>query len=161
MLPKLPYKVEEGLQPLFSSRALDIHFNKIYYPYIVRLNQLVENTEHEVQPLEKVIAATSKWADDALINSVASEVWNHSFFFRGLIPGGRSPSQHLLKLFDLHFNGFDKFQLKVFFSHFVLSLFYFSENESKLIWFCYVRVHVRVVVRGGDGGGGGGGGAVR
>jgi Fe-Mn family superoxide dismutase len=106
----LPYKIENGLLPLFSPKALNIHYNKVYFNHILRLNQLIQNTEHESKSLEDIIESTSQWADDAQINCVASEAWNHAFFFSGLIPGGSSPGKKFLAVFDLHFNGFDRFK---------------------------------------------------
>jgi len=106
----LPYRIEDGLTPLFSIDSLTSHHNKVYYNHILRLNQLIENTEYEMKSLEDIVEKTSQWADDALVNSVASEVWNHAFFFSGLIPGGSPPSKHFLNIFDVHFNGFNKFK---------------------------------------------------
>jgi Fe-Mn family superoxide dismutase len=110
MLPQLPYSLQAGLKPALSVKALDYHYNKVHLSYIQKLNQLIEGTQYEAMSLDDIVRATSSVAEEAQLYHYAAEVWNHNFYWQGMVPGGSEPSKRMRELLELHFNGADKFQ---------------------------------------------------
>lgn len=83
-LESLPYGTD-ALEPLISGTTLELHHNKHQLTYVNNLNNLTEGTKYEGSDIETII----KVADGPVFNN-ASQVWNHTFFFEGMIPGDRS-----------------------------------------------------------------------
>ena len=81
-LPALPY-AQNALAPHISAETLEFHYGKHHQTYVTNLNNLTAGTEHENSSLEAVIMA----ADGPLFNN-AAQVWNHTFFWKGMKPGG-------------------------------------------------------------------------
>ena len=86
-LPPLPWATN-ALEPVLSSGAVELHYQKHHRGYIEKLNKLVTGTPFEAMPLEQVIRESAK--DEALkaIFNNAGQAWNHTFFFQGLKPPG-------------------------------------------------------------------------
>ena len=82
-LTKLPYGMED-LEPHISAKTLEFHHGKHHQAYVNNLNTLKTGTPFENASLETII----KDAEGAIFNN-AAQVWNHSFYFSGLCPGGR------------------------------------------------------------------------
>jgi len=86
-LPPLPYP-EDALEPAYSARTVSFHYGKHHRTYVDTLNKLVAGTELESLPLEEVIArVTDKPEHQAVFNN-ATQVWNHTFFWDSMKPGG-------------------------------------------------------------------------
>ena len=86
-LPVLPYELD-ALEPLISKRTLEFHYGIHHQTYVTNLNNLVNETRYENADLETII----KEAEGPLFNN-ASQVWNHTFYFTGLIKNGKASSQ--------------------------------------------------------------------
>jgi Fe-Mn family superoxide dismutase len=81
-LPALPY-ARDALQPHISAETLDYHYGKHHQAYVTNLNNLIQGTEHADADLETIIRSAS----GGLFNN-AAQVWNHSFYWNCLKPGG-------------------------------------------------------------------------
>ncbi|EFC37244.1 predicted protein [Naegleria gruberi] len=89
-LPTLDYAVEQGIHPVITARQLDFHYNKHHKTYVDKLNALVEGTSFESQPLDAIIQKVAYDSDPksvAIFNNAAQH-FNHSFYWKSLVPGG-------------------------------------------------------------------------
>jgi Fe-Mn family superoxide dismutase len=82
-LPELPY-AKDALEPHISSETLDYHHDKHHAAYVKNLNNLVPGTEFESMSLEDIV----KNAPAGGIFNNAAQIWNHTFYFAGMGPGG-------------------------------------------------------------------------
>jgi superoxide dismutase, Fe-Mn family len=82
-LPPLPYS-RDALAPHMSEQTLNFHYGKHHQAYVTNLNKLVEGTELQGKPLEDVI----KGAQPGGVFNNAAQVWNHTFFWHSMTPGG-------------------------------------------------------------------------
>jgi Fe-Mn family superoxide dismutase len=82
-LPPLPY-AKDALAPHMSEQTLDFHYGKHHQTYVNTLNGLIEGTENEGKSLEDIILA----ADPGKLFNQAAQVWNHTFFWSCMTPGG-------------------------------------------------------------------------
>src|SRR5574340_1110508 len=86
-LPSLPFS-ESSLAPLISLYSLSFHDGKHHNAYVDNLNNLVKGTEFESATLEKIIGDTAGKADKAGLFNNAAQIWNHTFYWNSLAPGG-------------------------------------------------------------------------
>ena len=111
--PPLPY-AEDALAPVISAQTVNIHYNKHHKGYFDPVNKLTAGTPLAEAPLEEIIMKTYK--DAANLNSpslfnMASQVWNHTFYWNSLkAGGGGKPSGKLLDKINESFGDFDKFK---------------------------------------------------
>ncbi|MGE0725366.1 MAG: superoxide dismutase [Alphaproteobacteria bacterium] len=109
-LPPLPY-ADNALEPHMSANTFSFHHKKHHQAYVTNLNNLVKDTPMASQSLEEIIKATASDAGKAGIFNNAAQVWNHTFFWNCMKPGGGgAPSGDLAKKIDQAFGGFDKFK---------------------------------------------------
>jgi Fe-Mn family superoxide dismutase len=109
-LPPLPY-AQDALAPVISSETLSFHYGKHHKAYVDNLNKLVAGTDLSETPLEKVIAATAGKADKAGIFNNAAQIWNHTFFWSSMKPGGGgAPSGAVAKGIDAAFGSYENFK---------------------------------------------------
>ena len=106
-LPPLPYS-EDALEPHCSARTLSFHYGKHHRGYVTKLNVLLEGSGLESQPLEEIIRQTAgDQARRGLFNN-AAQIWNHSFFWRSMTPGGGGrPDVALAQAIERDFGSFD------------------------------------------------------
>jgi Fe-Mn family superoxide dismutase len=81
-LPPLPF-APDALAPYMSRETLEYHHGKHHQAYVNNTNSLIKGTEFESMPLEDIIKKSS----GSLFNNSA-QVWNHTFFWNCLKPGG-------------------------------------------------------------------------
>jgi len=81
-LPELPYD-KSALEPHISAETLEFHYGKHHNAYVTNLNKLIAGTPHEHKPLEDIIANS----EGSVFNN-AAQVWNHTFYWNSLKPGG-------------------------------------------------------------------------
>ena len=104
-LPELPYGIE-ALEPFISSKTIEFHHGRHHLAYVNNLNKLVVDTEFENASLEDII----KKAEGGIFNNGA-QVWNHTFYWYSLIPGGKPlASSDLIYAINNKFGSFDKFK---------------------------------------------------
>src|SRR6266853_5470835 len=91
-LPPLPY-AKNALEPHMSAKTLEFHYGKHHQSYVATLNKLLADSPLGKGSLESVIKATAKDETKAAIFNNAAQVWNHTFFWNCMKPGGGgSPS---------------------------------------------------------------------
>ena len=108
-LPELPFN-KNSLAPHISEQTLDFHHGKHHNTYVVNVNKLIEGSDLAGQDLETIIRKTAKDPAKAGIFNNAAQVWNHSFYWQCMKPGGGgAPSGAIAGKIDSEFGSFDKF----------------------------------------------------
>jgi len=108
-LPELPFK-KNALDPVISEKTIDFHYGKHHNAYVVNVNKLIEGTDLEGQDLETIIKKTAKDSAKAGIFNNAAQVWNHTFYWNCIKPGGGGkPSGAVAKKIDSDLGGYDTF----------------------------------------------------
>lgn len=104
-LPPLPY-ADDALEPVYTARTISFHYGKHHKTYVDTLNKLTEGMDLAGKPLEEVIKGA---APGPLFNN-AAQVWNHTFFWEGMKPGGGgAPTGDFAAKLDAAFGGYDQF----------------------------------------------------
>jgi superoxide dismutase, Fe-Mn family len=104
-LPALPYP-KNGLEPSISSETLEYHYAKHHAAYVTNINSLIKGTEFENLALEEIIKKSS----GGIFNN-AAQVWNHTFYWNCLKPGGGGqPPGEVSKAIKSAFGSFDNFK---------------------------------------------------
>jgi Fe-Mn family superoxide dismutase len=105
-LPPLPYP-KDALAPHMSEQTLNFHYGKHHQTYVTNLNGLVEGTENEGKSLEEIILAAEP---GGLFNNSA-QVWNHTFFWSCMSPGGGGePDGEVKTALEQDFGSVDTFK---------------------------------------------------
>lgn len=95
-LPALPYP-EAALEPVISARTVSFHYGKHHRAYVDNLNKLIAGTPHADQPLDEIVRSTAGNPAAAAIFNNAAQIWNHTFYWHGLKPGGGGEPPAALK----------------------------------------------------------------
>jgi len=104
-LPDLPFE-QNALEPNISAETLEFHYGKHHAVYVNNLNNLIQNTEFADMALENIIMKAS----GGIFNN-AAQVWNHTFYWNGLKPGGGGrPSGTSAAAIDAAFGSFEDFK---------------------------------------------------
>jgi Fe-Mn family superoxide dismutase len=107
MLPTLPY-AENALEPILSANTLSFHYGKHHKTYVDNLNKLIAGTEYSNQALEQIISGTAGKAEAVAIFNNAAQTWNHSFYWKSLLPnGGGEPPAALKQMIEASFGTVD------------------------------------------------------
>lgn len=108
-LPQLPFD-KSALEPHISARTFEFHHGKHHQAYVDNTNKLIAGTDLADKDLEAIIkAAANDPAKKGLFNN-AAQVWNHSFFWKCLKPGGGGkPSGKIAAKIDADLGGYEKF----------------------------------------------------
>ena len=103
-LPDLPYD-KGALAPYLSEETLEYHYGKHHAAYVTNLNNLTADADLNDGNLEDVVMT----ADGGLFNN-AAQVWNHSFYWKCMKPGGGGrPAGELAAAIDKAFGSYDDF----------------------------------------------------
>jgi Fe-Mn family superoxide dismutase len=102
----LPY-AKDALEPVMSSKTLEFHYEKHHKGYMTKLKAALEGTPDAAKSLEEVVKTSS----GAVFNN-AAQVYNHTFFWDGMKPGGGGapPTGAVLDLITRDFGGWDGFR---------------------------------------------------
>jgi len=104
-LPPLPYEMD-ALAPHISQETLEYHYGKHHNAYVTNLNKLVEGSDQADSALEDVIMS----AEGGLFNN-AAQVWNHTFYWNCMRPGGGGAPQGAVgDAVRSAFGSYDKFR---------------------------------------------------
>ena len=104
-LPPLPYAMD-ALAPHMSKETMEFHYGKHHQAYVTNLNNLIKGTEFENASLEDIVKKSS----GGVFNN-AAQVWNHSFFWNCMKPGGGGkPAGELATAIDKKWGSFDGFK---------------------------------------------------
>ena len=96
VLPPLPW-ADTALAPVISANTIGFHYGKHHQGYVTNLNKLTGGTPFADQSLEQIVRATAGKADQAAIFNNAAQVWNHTFYWQSLKPGGGGEPPAALK----------------------------------------------------------------
>lgn len=109
-LPPLPYD-KNALEPHISANTLDFHHGKHHQAYVTNLNNLIKDKPLESHGLEDIITSSFGKADQVGVFNNAAQVWNHTFFWHCMKPGGGgAPSGEVAAAIDASFGSMDKFK---------------------------------------------------
>ena len=104
-LPPLPYAMD-ALAPHISKETFEFHYGKHHQAYVTNLNNLIKGTEFESLGLEDIIRKSS----GGIFNN-AAQVWNHTFFWSSMKPGGGGePKGALAAAIDKKWGGYGAFK---------------------------------------------------
>jgi Fe-Mn family superoxide dismutase len=81
-LPPLPYD-KNALAPHISAETLDYHHGKHHQAYVTNLNKLLEGKPEASKSLEDIIMSS-----EAGVFNNAAQIWNHTFYWSSMKPGG-------------------------------------------------------------------------
>ncbi|WP_017659516.1 superoxide dismutase [Baaleninema simplex] len=108
-LPELPY-AKDALAPHISAQTLEFHYGKHHAGYVKKLNAAIEGTDMADKSLEDIIKATAGDPEKSGVFNNAAQVWNHTFYWQCMKPGGGGkPTGALAKKIDAEFGSFDNF----------------------------------------------------
>lgn len=108
-LPALPYPAD-ALKPYMSAETFSYHHGKHHAAYVANLNKLIEGTDLANKSLEEIIKATFGDPSKAGIFNNAAQVWNHTFFWESMKPGGGgAPTGPIADKINADFGSYDKF----------------------------------------------------
>jgi Fe-Mn family superoxide dismutase len=103
-LPELPYR-KDALEPHLGELSLEVHYEQHHRWHLEKLAQLVDGKPEESQSLEQLIRSAKGDVYDS-----AAEVWNHSFYWKSLRPGGSRPTGRLLAQIESSFGSLSALQ---------------------------------------------------
>lgn len=104
-LPDLPY-AKDALVPHISVETLEYHHGKHHAAYVTNLNKLLDGKPEANLSLEEVI----RGSEGAVFNN-AAQVWNHSFYWKCMRPGGGGqPTGALADAIARDFGSFQAFR---------------------------------------------------
>jgi Fe-Mn family superoxide dismutase len=144
--PPLPFAYD-ALEPHMSAETLRLHHDQHQKGYFDKLCGLVAGGEgaggegaggeFADADLETIIAGTAgaRGARHKAIFDNAAQVWNHSFFWRSIAPGGGAPPADLRERIERDFGAFAAFRAK--FADAALNLFgsgwvWLAQRKGKL-----------------------------
>ena len=101
-LPNLPYG-KDALAPHITAETLDFHHGKHHNAYVSKLNELLDGDSSK--SLEELMTT----AKGGVFNQ-AAQIWNHSFYWNCMKPGGGgAPSGELAAAIDRDFGSLEAF----------------------------------------------------
>jgi len=105
LLPPLPYAMD-ALAPHISRETFEYHYGKHHQAYVTNLNNLVKGHEFEALGLDDIVRKSA----GGIFNNSA-QVWNHTFFWSSMRPGGGgAPSGALAAAIAQKWGSFDAFK---------------------------------------------------
>ena len=111
-LPSLPYD-RAALEPHISGNTLGFHHGKHHNAYVTNLNNMIADTELAGGSLEDIIKHTAGDASKVGVFNNSAQVWNHTFLWNSMAPGGGgAPSGDLAAGIDKAFGSLDEFKDK-------------------------------------------------
>lgn len=105
-LPELAFE-KNALASSISEETIEYHYGKHHSTYVANLNKLIVGTEFETMSLEEICAR----ATGPVFNHAAQH-YNHSFYWKCLMPGKAKPSGSLAAAISRDFGSFDEFKEK-------------------------------------------------
>jgi Fe-Mn family superoxide dismutase len=104
-LPPLPYD-KSALAPHLSARTLDLHYEKHHRGYLTKLEKAIGGTPRAERSLVDLIRES-----EGMVFNLAAQVWNHSFYWDSMTPGGGGrPSAEFVHALERDFGSFAGFK---------------------------------------------------
>ncbi|MCC7048507.1 MAG: superoxide dismutase [Alphaproteobacteria bacterium] len=110
-LPKLPY-ADNALDPVISANTIGFHYGKHHQAYVTNLNNLLKDApDLAALTLEALAKTTAGDPNRVGIFNNGAQVWNHTFYWNSMKPGGGGqPGGKLKDRIDADLGGYDKFK---------------------------------------------------
>ncbi|MEF3696834.1 superoxide dismutase [Desulfolutivibrio sp.] len=106
-LPPLPY-AENALEPHISARTVSFHYGKHTKAYYDNANELLKAVSPAPASLSAVFLAAGKDPAALALFNNAAQAFNHTFYWKGLTPGGpKAPAGKLAELITASFGDFE------------------------------------------------------
>lgn len=106
VLEPLPFE-DDSLEPVISARTLSFHYYKHHRAYLDNMNKLIENTPCAKMTLGEIMLSSADKADKVALFNNAAQVWNHTFYWRSLRPGGSDMPAKLKAKIEADFGSVD------------------------------------------------------
>ncbi len=104
-LPPLPYD-KGALAPHVSAKTLDYHYEKHHRGYLTKLEGAIGGKPEAEKSLVEVIRSSQ-----GKVFNLAAQVWNHTFYWHSMKPGGGGkPSGDLAAAIERDFGAFADFK---------------------------------------------------
>jgi superoxide dismutase, Fe-Mn family len=108
-LPPLPY-AQNALAPAISENTISFHYGKHHQAYVNNTLKMISGTEFEKASLEEIIKKTAGVKDQTSLFNNASQVFNHSFYWNSMKPGGGGePQGKIAEKIKESFGSYQKF----------------------------------------------------
>lgn len=109
-LPALPYKAD-ALEPYISETTIRFHYGKHHSGYVKKLNQMIQGTAYAGLSIEAIIQKTRDSAGETGIFNNAAQVFNHTFYWNSMKPGGGGvPAGIIAEKINADFGSYDAFK---------------------------------------------------
>ncbi len=108
----LPFATDALESYGMKAETFEYHYGKHHKAYVDNLNKLIKDDAALVdKSLEEIITISFKDSAKAGIFNNAAQVWNHTFFWNSLKPGGGgAPTGDLAAKIDAAFGSYDNFK---------------------------------------------------
>jgi Fe-Mn family superoxide dismutase len=104
-LPALPY-AKDALEPHVSARTIEVHYERHHRGYLEKLQGLIGGTPDEARELTDLVTHAS-----GPVFENAAQVWNHTFYWQSMVPGGGGePSGPLSEAIRRSFGAYGAFR---------------------------------------------------
>ncbi|OIO59087.1 MAG: superoxide dismutase [Fe] [Alphaproteobacteria bacterium CG_4_10_14_0_2_um_filter_63_37] len=108
-LPDLPY-APTALEPYITAHTLGFHHGKHHGAYVANVNKMIEGTHLAGANLETIIQHSAADPAKAGLFNNAAQVWNHTFYWRSMKPGGGGqPNGKVLEALTGAFGSYEGF----------------------------------------------------
>ncbi len=111
-VPPLPYK-DDALMPVISANTMGFHYGKHHVGYATSLNTALAGPakDYAALSLEDIIKTSRANPNRAGVFNAAAQVWNHTFYWNSMKPGGGGePTGKLKDEIGKAFGDFAKFK---------------------------------------------------
>ncbi|MBN1546813.1 MAG: superoxide dismutase [Fe], partial [Syntrophaceae bacterium] len=109
ILSELPYAIE-ALAPYISQNTIEFHYGKHHKTYVDNANKLLADTDMANASLENIIQKVAGDAAKVGIFNNCAQVWNHTFYWQCMKPGGGGkPTGAIAAKIEAAWGSFDKF----------------------------------------------------
>ncbi len=112
-VPALPY-ADDALAPVISANTIGFHYGKHHMGYATALNAALAGAakDYAALSLEDIVKTARANPNRTAVFNAAAQVWNHSFYWNSLKPGGggEPPAGKLKDEIGKAFGDFAKFK---------------------------------------------------
>jgi Fe-Mn family superoxide dismutase len=108
-LPPLPY-AQNALAPTITENTISFHYGKHHQAYVNNTIKMIAGTELEKANLEDIVKRTAGRSEQTALFNNAAQVYNHTFYWNSMKPGGGgAPQGKMAEKIDESFGSYQKF----------------------------------------------------
>jgi Fe-Mn family superoxide dismutase len=109
-LPELHFDWTKGVEPVFSPRQIELHYQKHHKAYVDKLNALTKDSKkYNGKPIEEIAVLAHEAKEQGLFNQAAQH-FNHSFYWNCLVPKGKAMPDGLKSAIAKDFDSVEAFK---------------------------------------------------